>query len=100
MSTETSVSRSIGFWRTVGILLRVSRRRSSGRLQRQQHLLHQRTGSSVNTLGALATLGIWALMAGLNAGAAYVLYETVAISQRIEAVHQDKIGRASCRERV
>jgi membrane protease YdiL (CAAX protease family) len=90
MSAETSVSRVIGFWRTVGLLLRVARRRSSGRFRRQQQLLNQRTGSSINALSALAIIALWGLMAGLNAGAAYVLYETVSIAQK-QARDQEKI---------
>src|SRR5688572_24080763 len=90
MSAEPSVSRVIGFWRTVGLLLRVARRRSSGRFQRQQQLLNQRTGSSINTLGIMAILALWALMSAINAGAAYVLYETVSIAQN-QARQQGKI---------
>lgn len=85
MSAEPCVSNEIGFWRTVQLLLKIARRRSSGRMQRQQQLLQHRTGSSANTLGLLAQLAIWGLMAALNAGAAYILYDTVRFVQRIEA---------------
>ena len=82
MSAETSVSREIGFWRTVGLLLRTARRRASGRFQRQQQLLNQRTGSSVNVMSLIGILAVWGLMAALNAGAAYVLHATVSIAQK------------------
>lgn len=91
MSAETSVSRVIGFWRTVALLLRVARHRSSGRIQRQQQLLNQRTGSSINALSVLAVIALWGLMAGLNGGAAYVFYQSVSIAQK-EARDQGKIA--------
>jgi membrane protease YdiL (CAAX protease family) len=91
MSAEPSVSRVIGFWRTVGLLLRAAKRRSSGRVQRQQQLLQHRTGSSTNVLGALSILAIWALMAVLNGGAAYVLHEAVSIAQLRERPPQDQL---------
>ncbi|HET8781357.1 MAG TPA: CPBP family intramembrane glutamic endopeptidase [Pyrinomonadaceae bacterium] len=96
MSAEPSVLRAIGFWRTVGLLLRVALRRSSGRFQRQQQLLNQRTGSSISALSILALLAVWGLMAGLNAGAAYVLYETVSIAQK-QVQDQEKIAVNSVR---
>jgi membrane protease YdiL (CAAX protease family) len=91
MSADPTVSRSIGFWRTVALLLTAARRRSRGRFQRQQQLLNNRTGSSTNTLGALSVLVVWALMAALNGGAAYVLYETVSIAQDLETETHGKI---------
>ena len=85
MSAEPSSSRMIGFWPTVWLLLGVARRRASGRFQRQQQLLQQRTGSNANTLSVLSQIAIWALMTVLSAGAAYILFETVKIVQRLEA---------------
>lgn len=91
MNAERSPSHAIGYWRTVALLLGVARRRSSGRVQRQQQLLNHRTGSSVNTLGALAALAIWALMAVLNGGAAFLLHRTVSKTQHIEMAREGKL---------
>jgi membrane protease YdiL (CAAX protease family) len=91
MSAEPASSQVIGFWRTVQLLLGAARRRSSGRLERQQQLLKQRTGSSTNTLSGLAILATWALMAVLNGGAAFILNETVSIAQRVEVQEQGKL---------
>jgi membrane protease YdiL (CAAX protease family) len=92
MSAEPSVSNEIGFWRTVQVLLKTARRRSSGRIKRQQQLLQHRTGSSADTLGMLSQIAIWGLMAALNGGAAYILYDTVSVVQRMEAQNQGLIA--------
>ena len=91
MKSETSLARGPNFWQTVGLLLSVSRRRAAGRRHRQQQLLQFRTGSSANTLGALATLMTWLAMAFVNGSAAYVVHLTASHGQRIEAEQQGKV---------
>ena len=91
MKRESSLSHPPGFWRTVRLLLSVARRRSSGRISRQQELLQHRTGSSRNTLSALGVLGVWAMGAFLNGIAATVLHSAVMEAQSIEAEQQGKI---------
>lgn len=91
MKRESSLSHPPGFWRTVRLLLSVARRRSSGRVSRQQELLQHRTGSSRNTLGALGVLGVWAVGALLNGLTATVLHSAVMEAQSIEAERQGKI---------
>src|SRR6185503_9821867 len=88
MSAEPSMSRMIGFWPTVWLLLGLARRRSFGRFQRQQQLLQQRSGSSVNTLSVLSQMAIWGVMTLLNAGAAYILFETIRIVQSLDTPEQ------------
>lgn len=91
MKSEPSLSRAPNFWRTVRLLLSVSRRRAAGRRHRQQQLLQFRTGSSTNTLGVLATLMTWLAMAFVNGSAAYVVQLATSQEQRIEAERQGKI---------
>ncbi len=91
MSAEPSVSQTIGFWRTVRLLLGVARRRSSGRLQRQQQLLQQRSGSSADTLNLLALIVVWGLMAFLNGAAAYTVIQTLEILREIDGHQTDGI---------
>lgn len=82
MSTEP-IHSQIGFWKTVGLLLRAARRRSAGRMSRQQQLLNNRTGSSTDTFNALSMIAIWGLMALLNGGAAYIVHDVISTTQRI-----------------
>lgn len=91
MKPERPLSRPPDFWQTVGLLLSASRRRGAGRRQRQRQLLQSRTGSSTNTLGALATVMAWLVMAFVNGSAAYVVQIATWHGQRIEAERQGKV---------
>lgn len=91
MKPEPSLSRPPNFWQTVGLLLSASRRRAAGRRHRQQQLLQSRTGSGTNTLGALATVMTWLVMAFVNGSAAYVVQNAAWQGQRIEVERQGKV---------
>jgi membrane protease YdiL (CAAX protease family) len=91
MNHEPSPPRLPGFWRTVGLLLSVARRRAVGRTKRQRQLLHYRTGSGADTLGALGLVMAWIAMAGVNGIAGYVAYSATLAGKRVEAEQQGKI---------
>lgn len=91
MKPEPSLSRIPDFWQTVKLLLSVSHRRAAGRRHRQQQLLQFRTGSSTNTLGALATLMTWLVMAFVNGSAAYVVQLAISQGQLIAVEQQGKV---------
>ena len=61
---------AIGFWKTVGLLLKTTQRRSQGRQHRQQELLNNRGGTN---WGGLATLFTMGLMAFLHGAAAFAV---------------------------
>jgi hypothetical protein len=82
---------SPGFWTTVRVLLRISRKRAAGRRKRAQELLQNRTkGSSINWGGfgfAMAVL----FMFILNGLAAVVLRTAVEAGQRVQLEREGKI---------
>lgn len=91
MNSEPSASSALGFWRTVGLLLSVARRRAVGRTRRQRQLLRHRTGSDTDILGSLGLVMVWIMMAGLNSVAGYVVHSAILAGQRFEAEQQGKI---------
>ncbi|MEO8435287.1 MAG: CPBP family intramembrane glutamic endopeptidase [Pyrinomonadaceae bacterium] len=91
MNSEPSASRALSFWRTVGLLLSVARRRAGGRARRQRQLLRHRTGSGTDTLGTLGVILVWIAMAGMNSMAGYVVHSAILAGQRIQAEQQGKI---------
>jgi membrane protease YdiL (CAAX protease family) len=82
---------AIGFWRTVGLLLIASRRRSKGRQERQRQLLNNRSGEGAIDWGKLATIAAIAMMAFLHGAAAFAVIATVRAGQQLEAEHQGKL---------
>ena len=91
MNPDTSISRPPGFWRTVRLLLSASRRRSLGRMQRQQQLLQHRTGSTTDKLSALGVVMVWVVTASLNICAAYVVNSAIEEGQRAQVEQQGKV---------
>lgn len=87
---------AIGFWKTVGLLLKTSRRRSQGRQHRQQELLNNRGGTN---WGALATFVAMAVMAFLHGAAAFAVISGIEAGQQLAVerpgkfvVHRSFIG--------
>jgi len=80
-----------GFFRTVWLLLRAARRRSSGRRTRQQELIHERSGGRETNWGALGSIFSVLLMIVLNIVAAYLVSSAVSAAQRAEVIRQGKI---------
>lgn len=81
-----------GFWKTVGLLLKVARIRSHGRRDRQRQLLHNKTGKSRRSaLGWLAIAGTVLLALLINGAAALLVYVGVNDCQRYAAEQQGKI---------
>lgn len=76
-----------GFWETVGLLLSVSRRRSLGRISRQQALLQHRTGSSTNVISMFGVVMFWLGMAFLNGIAGYLV--NTAVEGAVRAAGKD-----------
>jgi membrane protease YdiL (CAAX protease family) len=91
MNRESSPSSALGFWRTVGLLLSVARRRSVGRTRRQRQLFQHRTGSDTDTLGTLGLVLVWIGMAVINSLAGYVVHSAILAGQRVEVEKQGKI---------
>lgn len=91
MNFKPSASSALSFWRTVGLLLSVARRRAVGRATRQRRLLQHRTGSDADTLGSLGLVLVWIGMAGINSLAGYVVHSAILAGQRVEAEQQGKI---------
>jgi CAAX prenyl protease-like protein len=91
MNSEPSASSALGFWRTVGLLLSVARRRAVGRANRQRRLLQHRTGSDADTLGTLGLVMVWIGMAAVNSLAGYVVHSAILAGQRVEAEQHGKI---------
>jgi membrane protease YdiL (CAAX protease family) len=80
-----------GFFRTVWILLGISRRRAAGRMRRQQQLLNQRAGRRAMNWGVLGFAVAILLMAMINGlGAAFVDF-AVTSGTRVEAQQRGKI---------
>jgi membrane protease YdiL (CAAX protease family) len=80
-----------GFWRTVGLLLMASRRRSKARVRRQRELLKHRSGGSATDWGALGTVVGIVLMAFVHAAAAFLVILAVEAGQRVAVERQGKI---------
>jgi len=79
-----------GFFKTVLILLGASRKRSTGRRQRQQELLRSRAGRDSTDWSGLGFLFTVLLMVFINVGAAFVLKMAVDAGERIEAERHGK----------
>ncbi|MEO9130620.1 MAG: hypothetical protein ABI240_05365, partial [Sphingomonas sp.] len=71
---------AIGFWKTVGLLLKASQRRSQGRQHRQQELLNNRGGTNWGSLATVFTMG---LMAFLHGAAAFAVIAGVEAGQQL-----------------
>ncbi|WBY08322.1 hypothetical protein PIB19_01995 [Sphingomonas sp. 7/4-4] len=82
---------SIGFWKTVRLLLAASWRRSSGRRERQRELLGNRSGGKATDWSGLATIFSVGLMAVLHGAAAFAVIAAVDAGQRRETERQGKI---------
>jgi len=82
---------AIGFWKTVGLLLGASRRRSDGRRHRQQQLLNNRSGRDATDWGGLAVVVGLLFMAFLHGAAAFAIISAVNASQTIEVERQGKL---------
>ena len=83
---------TVGFWKTVRILLGTARRRSWGRRRRQKEILAQRTGKQSSTDVSVFGFAITVLfMAFINAGAGYVLVTAVDAAQRLSVEMNGKI---------
>jgi membrane protease YdiL (CAAX protease family) len=80
-----------GFWTTVRLLLGATRRRAAGRQKRQQELLRHRAGKNSINWGNLGYALAIIFMAGLNMGAAFVVYLSVTSGERIEAERGGKM---------
>lgn len=91
MNSEPSGSSALSFWRTVGLLLSVARRRAVGRSSRQRMLLYHRTRSDADTLGTLGLVFAWIGMAAINGVAGYVVHSAILTGQRVETEQQGKI---------
>jgi hypothetical protein len=91
MKSEPSLPNAPGFWRTVGLLLSVSRRRGTGRMNRQQELLQHRSGSRTNTIGTLSVAMSWIGMALINVFTAFAVHSAISEGQSAEMEQQGKV---------
>lgn len=91
MNSEPSASSALSFWRTVGLLLSVARRRAVGRATRQRRLLQHRTGSDTDTLGDLGLAMVWIGMAFINGLSGSVVHSAISAGQLVDAEQQGKI---------
>ena len=82
---------AIGFWKTVGLLLRASRRRSSGRQHRQRQLLENKSGKYATNWGGFGDFIAALLMAFLHGAAAFALIAAVKAGQHIDVEQPGKI---------
>lgn len=82
---------AIGFWKTVSLLLKLTRRRAVGRMERQQQLLNNRSGRSATNWGSLGTLISIIFMAFLQGFAAFAVIFAVEVSQLHDAEKDGKI---------
>lgn len=78
---------AIGFWKTVGLLLKTSQRRSQGRGHRQQELLNNRGGTNWGSLATVFTMG---LMAFLHGAAAFAVMSGVRAGQQLQVERPGK----------
>jgi membrane protease YdiL (CAAX protease family) len=79
------------FWRTVWLLLRAARKRSSGRRKRQQELLSSRSGKRATDWSGLGFAVAIFFMLILNVIAALAVRSAVDSGERIEAQRNGKI---------
>jgi hypothetical protein len=79
------------FWATAGLLLAAARKRSTGRQQRQQKLLQNRSDGKATDWSGLGFAMLVLLMLFINGAAAFVLKLAVETAQRIEVERQGKI---------
>jgi membrane protease YdiL (CAAX protease family) len=89
MKTETASPP--GFWRAVWLLLNVSRKRATGRRQRAQELLHNRTKNSSTDWSVFGFGFAFLFMAVINICAAFVVNSAVASGEKFETERQGKI---------
>ncbi len=82
---------AISFWKTVILLLKLTRRRSVGRAERQQQLLNNRSGRSAINWGSLGTLIGLIFMAVLHGVSAFAVTSAVEVSQLRNAERGGKI---------
>jgi hypothetical protein len=82
---------AIGFWNTVWLLLKASRRRSKGRLLRQQQLLNNRSGRRATNWGPLGVIIGVVVMAFLHGAAALAVFSAVEAGQKVELDRQGKV---------
>ena len=81
---------AIGFWKTVSLLLKTSRRRSYGRRRRQQELLNNRSGGSATNWGSLTAAVAVLIMAIVHGAAAFAVIASVEASQQLAIERQGK----------
>lgn len=79
---------AIGFWRTVGLLLRMSWRRSKGRQLRQQALLNNRKARNWGSFATFFAVFVTMILHGLAAFALLIAVET---GQQLDIEHQGKM---------
>lgn len=79
---------TLGFWKTVLLLLKVSRTRADGRLHRQRQLLNNRGASNWGSLGVVLTFAVMAFLHGI---AAVTLISAVKAGEQIDIAHQGKL---------
>jgi membrane protease YdiL (CAAX protease family) len=82
---------AVGFWKTVWLLLKASRRRSEGRRGRQRELLNNRSGNSATNWGSLATIIGVVVMAVLHGAAAFAVISAVEAGQRVEIEREGRM---------
>jgi membrane protease YdiL (CAAX protease family) len=80
-----------GFWKTVRLLLRASRKRADGRRKRQRELLNNRAKKSATDWSALGVIFSVLFMALVNVFAAIAVLRAVTAAERAEAEFQGKI---------
>src|SRR5271166_2658023 len=82
-----------GFWETVRLLLGVARRRSDGRIKRQQHAFYSSSGGGSGSLrlGKVGFVLTALFMVVLNMAAAWLVGIAVATGERLEVQRQGKI---------
>jgi membrane protease YdiL (CAAX protease family) len=88
---KSELSGPPSFWASVWLLLGATRKRAAGRQKRQRELLRQRAGRRVINWGRSGYFLTVLVMAGLNAGAAFVVYLAVIAGERVEAQRDGKI---------
>jgi len=81
---------AVGFWKTVGLLLGASRRRSGGRQRRQQELFNNRSGANRTNWGGLGTLIGIGITAVLHGCAAYAVITAVDAGERMQIERHGK----------
>jgi hypothetical protein len=93
MTQRTSPSTFRTGWKTVWLLLGISRRRAVNRARRQQELLNSRTGRQATNWNPIFFLMGILLMAAINLLAALVLKNAVEASHTVETIQ--RVARVS-----